>query len=422
MRKRILLVIAVWVAAAGCLAGQSLHAFIDGYIRDNDGRGLAGVTVTAVNVVSNAETNVLSDIGNGGFRLLGLAPGTYQVSFDLEGYESYVASGIRLSAGQSATLRIKLKRLPGTEPPPSADEALADVDGPWKRWQLELGIGGLANDPDDLNLFIAHDQWRTKVQPWFYWRDPRFVATSPHYVDRVMGIMYSVSNRWPLTLRLRLRLNRTFSLAAGLDWTDQQRVSEYSSASSFVYPEENKRFEVKSAFSGYRLGLRTFFPHLGAQATLPLNPYVSFAGFLHAGWAFVACRHASTLRFQDGFSGEDRLSEVDMSGNGNGPGAEAGAKFEFLLWRGFGLFAEGIYQMFKVKNVSGEQFISETILDKDSSAVGTVLRESRKGRWMVADELIARPLIPQAWEDGNYRPFSLDLGGFGFRLGAFLRF
>ncbi len=422
MRKHILILTAVLIAAAGCLAGQSLHAFIDGYVRDNEGRALAGVTVTAVNVVSNAETNVMSDIGNGGFRFLGLAPGTYQVSFDLEGYQSYVASGIRLSAGQSATLRIKLKRLPGTEPPPSADESLADAGGPWKRWQLELGIGGLANDPDDLNLFIKHDQWLTKVQPWFYWRDPRFVATSPHYVDRVLGIMYSLSNRWPLTLRLRLRLNRTFSLAAGLDWTDQGRISEYSSASSFAYPEGNRSFEVKSDISGYRLGLRTFFPHLGAQATLPINPFVSVAGFVHAGWAFVECRYASTRRFQDGFSGEDRFYEVDMSGNGNGPGAEAGAKFEFLLWRGFGLFAEGIYQMFKVEDVSGEQFISETILDGGPSGNGAILRESRKGRWKVVNESIARPLIPQAWEDGNYRPFSLDLGGFGFRLGAFLRF
>jgi len=149
---------------------------------------------------------------------------------------------------------------------------------------------------------------------------------------------------------------------------------------------------------------------------------VSLSGFVHGGWAFVECRHASTRRFQDGFTGQDRLYEAAMSGKGNGPAAEAGAKFEFILWRGFGLFAEGLFQMFKVDDVSGEQFFSETILDEGASSYGNVISESRKGRWKVSNNAIPWPLVPQAWEEEYYRPCSLDLGGIGFRLGAFLRF
>ncbi len=422
MKKCLLIAAAVLLAAAGWLEGQALHARIDGYIQDEEGRFLAGVTVTATNVVSNAEAKVVSDRGNGGFRFLGLAPGTYQVSCDLEGYQSYVASGIRLSAGQSTTLRVKLKPLPGTEAPPAEDDLLADAIGPWKRWQVELSIGGLTHDPDDLNLFVDHDQLLIKERYLLYLRDPRFIARPIYGTGMGLGVLHSVTNRWPLTLRLRLRLNRTFSLAAGLDWTDQQQNSHYVFGASFSYPAGGTGFDVKTDISGYRLGLRTFFPHLGAQATLPINPFVSVAGFVHAGWAFVECSHASTRRFQDGFAGEDRLYEIGMKGKGNGPAAEAGAKFEFILWRGFGLFTEGIYQFFKVNDVSGNQFISETILDGGSSSHGTVISESREGRWKVANEPIAWPLIPQAWEDEYYRPFSLDLGGFGFRLGAFFRF
>jgi len=216
MRKRILIAAVVLLAAAGRLAAQMVHARIDGYVQDEEGRFLSGVEVTATNVVSNAETKVQSDRGNGGFRFLGLAPGTYQVSCDLEGYESYVASGIRLSAGQSTTLRVKLKRLPGTEAPADADEPLEDAAGPWKKWQVELAIGGLSQDPDDLNLFGAHDQWLTKEPYLLYMRDPRFVAIPPYGLGLGIGVLHTVTNRWPLTLRLRLRLNRTFSLAAGL--------------------------------------------------------------------------------------------------------------------------------------------------------------------------------------------------------------
>lgn len=98
------------ILSALLLPGQSLSSRILGTVEDEDGSYLPGVLVTAININSNAETTVTSEGKKGTFRLPALSPGTYQVSFDLEGYRPYVASGIRLSVEQSVTLRIRLKK------------------------------------------------------------------------------------------------------------------------------------------------------------------------------------------------------------------------------------------------------------------------------------------------------------------------
>ncbi len=97
------------VLLAAFLSAQVTTAGIYGSVKNEDNKGLADVLVTATNVTTNANTPVTTG-KKGAFRILALPPGVYQVSFDLEGHQSYVASGIQLSAGQSITLRIKLKK------------------------------------------------------------------------------------------------------------------------------------------------------------------------------------------------------------------------------------------------------------------------------------------------------------------------
>ncbi len=422
MKNRLLLAAAISWAAAAWLAGQEVHARIDGYVQDEGGRFLAGVEVTAVNIASHAETKVVSDKGNGGFRFLGLAPGAYQVSCDLEGYESYVAGGIRLSAGQSTTLRVKLKRLPGTEAPPPADAPQEDAQGPWKRWQVELAIGRLASSANDLNLFVGRGRWLVREQYLIYLHDPRFVSVPYWGLGMELGALHPLANRVPLAARLRLHLNRTFSLAVGMDWTDQRRESHCFVRAPFDHLDSGTRFNVDNEMSVFQLEQQAFFPYAGMQAILPLNAFVSLAGYLHGGWAFVQCRHASVRQFQDGFAGVDRLYDIALSGKGGGPALEGGAKFEFVLWRGFGLFAEGFSQWFRVDDVNGEQVTYETILDEGAPSQGTVIRETMKGRWRVTNNAIPWPFIPPADQAEFYRPASLDLGGAGFRIGAYFRF
>jgi hypothetical protein len=109
-RNGSLAVFTLLVLLAAVLPGQWTTAKISGYVTDENGNYLKGVTITATNIGNNAETTTATGKKKGAFRFPSLAPGMYQVSADFEGYQSYVVSGIRLTADQSSTLRIKLKK------------------------------------------------------------------------------------------------------------------------------------------------------------------------------------------------------------------------------------------------------------------------------------------------------------------------
>lgn len=108
-RKRVLAGLALLVLLAAFLSGQAEYAKIFGKVKNEDGKCLSGVEVTVTNIGNNAVITAITG-KKGTFRFPSLFPGMYQVSFDLEGYQPYVAAGIKLSSEQSATLRIKLKK------------------------------------------------------------------------------------------------------------------------------------------------------------------------------------------------------------------------------------------------------------------------------------------------------------------------
>lgn len=101
--------------AAAFLQGQRMTAKITGCVKDEEGHYLCGVKVTAIGVRSNAVLSTLTAKKKGAFRFLALDPGGYQLTFELDGFEPLTMSGIQLNAEQSATLRIKLKKLPPAE-------------------------------------------------------------------------------------------------------------------------------------------------------------------------------------------------------------------------------------------------------------------------------------------------------------------
>ena len=116
-RSGFLAVFILLVLLAVILPGQWTIAKITGYVTDENGAYLQGVTITATNIGNNAETTTTTGKKKGAFRFPSLAPGMYQVSADLEGFQSFVVSGIRLTADQSSTLRIKLKKKQAQEEP-----------------------------------------------------------------------------------------------------------------------------------------------------------------------------------------------------------------------------------------------------------------------------------------------------------------
>jgi len=110
-RKRFLTGLILLVLLAAFAHGQSINANMYGNVKNEDGKYLSAVLVTATNVKNNSETTTTTGKKKGAFRFLSLAPGLYQVSFDIEGYQPLILSGIQLNSEQSVTLRVKLKKM-----------------------------------------------------------------------------------------------------------------------------------------------------------------------------------------------------------------------------------------------------------------------------------------------------------------------
>ena len=91
-------------------SAQTGDGSLRGYIKDEQGGVLPGVTVT----VRNDETGVAQDIvtdGNGRYRVLYLNPGSYSVSAELQGFKKVVRPGNQVRVGD--VLRVDLTMTPG---------------------------------------------------------------------------------------------------------------------------------------------------------------------------------------------------------------------------------------------------------------------------------------------------------------------
>jgi hypothetical protein len=418
--------------AGGRLPGQATSARIYGSVQNEKGEFLAGVEVTAINVASNAETKTRTSGDKGTFNFLGVAPGSYQVSFDVKGYYSYVAAGIQLSAGQSTTLRITMKRppwvdgaAPGEEP---KAESPADV-GPFKAWQVEFSAGAFDKQPNELNNFVYSDLRVCRDLPIEYYRQYRNNGLSiSSYFGRPTGELLPIAGLQPLTVRLRFSLNRLFSLAAGIAWSSRQPASAFAYAFDFYNskPESNHlppgHFSVISEFPDYHLGVKALFPHVGAQVVLDKNRRFQLAGFAHAGWMFAKCSFSSSKIVHDGLLGQVITQELAMEGRGSGPALEAGIKLELDVWRGLGAFIEGGYLLSWVTRVTGKSAGSKTVRDQKTLATLSSATETREGRWWIGDDFSSRPAVWPGGGPATGSPFTLDLGGLGIRAGLFFRF
>lgn len=90
----------------------SVHAQTDGslrgYIKDEQGAVLPGITVTATSPALLAPVTGVTDSG-GYYRLLNLPPGTYTITAELAGFTSYRREGIVMRAGTTFAVDIEMK-------------------------------------------------------------------------------------------------------------------------------------------------------------------------------------------------------------------------------------------------------------------------------------------------------------------------
>ncbi len=98
---------AVAFLPAARLAAQEINATITGTVVDAQGALMPGVSVTVLNVETNASAEVVSD-SHGGFHVSKLPPGRYRISTARSGYTNYVRDGIVLRTAETASIRIAL--------------------------------------------------------------------------------------------------------------------------------------------------------------------------------------------------------------------------------------------------------------------------------------------------------------------------
>lgn len=87
---------------------QANAADLAGTVVDPNGAVVAGATVTAKNNSTGVTRTVTSD-GDGGYRMIALPPGSYEVSAEATNFKKTVISPVTLTVGQSAELTVKLE-------------------------------------------------------------------------------------------------------------------------------------------------------------------------------------------------------------------------------------------------------------------------------------------------------------------------
>ena len=89
-------------------AVQAQDGVIDGTVADTTGLVLPGVTVEARSTAAGGPTAVGVTDGAGAFTISGLAPGTYDVTFTLPGFQEVVRAGVAVGTGATVRLEVEL--------------------------------------------------------------------------------------------------------------------------------------------------------------------------------------------------------------------------------------------------------------------------------------------------------------------------
>jgi len=102
--------VAVLVLAAGLASAQSTNlGAIAGVVKDATGGVMPGVTVEVTSPTMLERSRTVVTDGEGLYKVLDLRPGTYAVTFTLQGFGAVKREGIDLSAGFTATVNAELK-------------------------------------------------------------------------------------------------------------------------------------------------------------------------------------------------------------------------------------------------------------------------------------------------------------------------
>src|ERR1700675_904499 len=101
------------VAALACLVllPTAAHAqsAIGGTVKDTSGAVMPGVTVEASSDVLIEKTRTVVTDSQGNYKIVDLRPGTYALTFTLEGFSTVRREGLELPSNFTATVNTELK-------------------------------------------------------------------------------------------------------------------------------------------------------------------------------------------------------------------------------------------------------------------------------------------------------------------------
>ena len=107
-RSLVTLVVAAGVLLLSALPVSAQDGSLRGYVKDDQGGVLPGVTVTARSTSLLVPVVSVSD-ATGYYRLLNLPPGTYAVTAELAGFSTYRREGIVMRAGITLTNDVQMQ-------------------------------------------------------------------------------------------------------------------------------------------------------------------------------------------------------------------------------------------------------------------------------------------------------------------------
>ncbi|HUK35680.1 MAG TPA: carboxypeptidase-like regulatory domain-containing protein, partial [Vicinamibacterales bacterium] len=90
------------------MRASAQQATIAGVVTDESKAVLPGVTVTVTDIAKGTQLVAVSD-ARGEYRVLQLAPGTYKLQAELEGFASVVQDKISILVGQNVTVPVVMK-------------------------------------------------------------------------------------------------------------------------------------------------------------------------------------------------------------------------------------------------------------------------------------------------------------------------
>ena len=104
----VLILVATATVSSASAQAQASAADLTGTVVDPNGAVVTGATVTARNTGTNIERTATSG-DDGTYRLIGLPPGEYDVTAEAPTFKKVSISGVRLTVGQAADLRISME-------------------------------------------------------------------------------------------------------------------------------------------------------------------------------------------------------------------------------------------------------------------------------------------------------------------------